>query len=70
MENTVPARSQQAPTVSLRGEPVMPGGLAGAMLFESMLSTLRAYLLGHTASRIDVELGARAFRHLLALPLA
>ncbi len=45
-------------------------GLAGAMLFESMLSALRTYLLGHTASRIDVELGARAFRHLLALPLA
>ncbi len=45
-------------------------GLAGAMLFESALSALRTYLLGHTASRIDVELGARLFRHLLGLPLA
>lgn len=27
-------------------------------------------MLAHTTSRIDVELGARLFRHLLALPLA
>ncbi|MGG2319885.1 ABC transporter transmembrane domain-containing protein, partial [Salmonella enterica] len=28
------------------------------------------YLFSHTTNRIDVELGARLFRHLLALPMA
>ena len=35
-----------------------------------VLSILRTYLFSHTTNRIDVELGARLFRHLLALPLA
>jgi subfamily B ATP-binding cassette protein HlyB/CyaB len=39
-------------------------------LFEIMLTGLRNYVFAHTANRIDVELGARLFRHLLALPLA
>ncbi|SNB76432.1 Toxin RTX-I translocation ATP-binding protein [Kingella negevensis] len=39
-------------------------------LFEIMLGGLRTYIFAHTTSRIDVELGARLFRHLLALPLA
>ncbi|KWK86582.1 type I secretion system permease/ATPase [Burkholderia ubonensis] len=39
-------------------------------LFEILLSGVRNYVFAHTASRIDVELGARLFRHLLALPLA
>lgn len=39
-------------------------------LFEVILSGLRTYIFAHTTSRIDVELGARLFRHLLALPLA
>ena len=39
-------------------------------MFESVLSALRAYVFSHTTSRIDVELGARLFRHLLHLPLA
>ncbi|SFP02772.1 ATP-binding cassette, subfamily B, HlyB/CyaB [Pseudomonas sp. NFACC24-1] len=45
-------------------------GLLGIMVFESALSGLRTYLFAHTASRIDVELGSRLFRHLLNLPLA
>ncbi len=45
-------------------------GLLAVSLFEALLSGLRAYVFSHTASRIDVELGARLFRHLLALPLA
>ena len=45
-------------------------GLLAAVIFESTLSALRAYVFAHTTSRIDVELGARLFRHLLALPLA
>ncbi|OWQ88720.1 type I secretion system permease/ATPase [Roseateles aquatilis] len=44
-------------------------GLIVVMLFESLLSGLRHYILSHTTSRIDVELGARLFRHLVALPL-
>jgi len=45
-------------------------GLLVVVVFESILTTLRAYVFSHTTSRIDVELGARLFRHLLALPLA
>ena len=33
-------------------------------------AVLRTYLFSHTTNRIDVELGARLFRHLLALPIA
>ncbi|WP_287811243.1 type I secretion system permease/ATPase [Pseudomonas sp.] len=45
-------------------------GLLAVMCFETVLSGLRTYIFAHTASRIDVELGARLFRHLLSLPLA
>jgi len=45
-------------------------GLLVVVVFESVLSYLRTYVFGHTTSRIDVELGARLFRHLLQLPLA
>lgn len=45
-------------------------GLLGIMLFETALSGLRSYVFAHTASRIDVELGSRLFRHLIGLPLA
>jgi ATP-binding cassette, subfamily B, bacterial HlyB/CyaB len=39
-------------------------------LFEVLLTGLRNYVFSHTTNRIDVELGARLFRHLLTLPLA
>ncbi len=45
-------------------------GLTVVVLFEVVLGALRTYVFAHTTSRIDVELGARLFRHLLALPLA
>lgn len=45
-------------------------GLIVVVVFESVLTTLRTYVFSHTTSRIDVELGARLFRHLLSLPLA
>jgi len=45
-------------------------GLLGIMLFETILSGLRSYVFAHTASRIDVELGSRLFRHLVTLPLS
>ena len=35
-----------------------------------MLGGLRTYVFSHTTNRIDVELGARQFRHLIALPIA
>jgi ATP-binding cassette, subfamily B, bacterial HlyB/CyaB len=39
-------------------------------IFETVLGALRTYIFAHTTNRIDVELGARLFRHLLALPIA
>ncbi|MFC0242597.1 type I secretion system permease/ATPase [Rhodopseudomonas telluris] len=45
-------------------------GLIGLTLFEAVLGTLRTYVFSHTTNRIDVELGARLFRHLMALPVA
>ncbi|MFM2059118.1 MAG: hypothetical protein RLY71_3503 [Pseudomonadota bacterium] len=45
-------------------------GFLGLVLFEVVLGALRSYVFAHTTSRIDVELGARLFRHLVALPLA
>jgi subfamily B ATP-binding cassette protein HlyB/CyaB len=49
---------------------VLVTGLVVIVLFESLLTILRTYVFSHTTSRIDVELGARLFRHLLNLPLA
>jgi len=45
-------------------------GLVVVVIFESALNGLRSYVFSHTTSRIDVELGARLFRHLVQLPLA
>jgi ATP-binding cassette, subfamily B, bacterial HlyB/CyaB len=45
-------------------------GLLGIGAFETILGILRTYLFSHTTNRIDVELGARLFQHLLALPTA
>jgi subfamily B ATP-binding cassette protein HlyB/CyaB len=45
-------------------------GLLVVVVFESLLNGLRSYVFSHTTSRIDVELGARLFRHLVQLPLA
>lgn len=40
------------------------------VLFEVVLGGLRTYIFAHSTSRIDVELGAKLFRHLLALPIS
>lgn len=45
-------------------------GLVCMALFEVVLSGLRTYVFAHTSSKIDVELGARLFRHVMTLPLA
>jgi ATP-binding cassette, subfamily B, bacterial HlyB/CyaB len=49
---------------------VLVVGLVAISLFETVLGILRTYLFAHTTNRIDVELGARLFHHLLALPMA
>lgn len=48
---------------------VVVTGLVAIAIFETILGALRTYLFSHTTNRIDVELGARLFRHLLALPI-
>lgn len=45
-------------------------GLILATLFEATLTGIRTYVFANTSSKIDVELGARLFRHLLNLPVA
>jgi len=45
-------------------------GLIGVGLFELAISALRQFLFAHTTNRIDVELKARLFRHLAALPVS
>lgn len=49
---------------------VLVVALVGIAVFEAVLSGMRQYLFTHTTNRIDVELGAKLFRHLLRLPLA
>jgi subfamily B ATP-binding cassette protein HlyB/CyaB len=41
-----------------------------ASMFEAILTGIRNNVFAHTTTRMDVELGARLFRHLLHLPLA
>jgi subfamily B ATP-binding cassette protein HlyB/CyaB len=49
---------------------VLAVGLLLVAVFEVTLGGLRTFLFAHTTNRVDVLLGARVFRHLLALPLA
>lgn len=39
-------------------------------IFETILGGLRTYTFSHTTTRIDVELGASLFKHLIRLPLS
>jgi subfamily B ATP-binding cassette protein HlyB/CyaB len=45
-------------------------GLILATLFEAILTGIRTYVFSNTSSKIDVELGAKLFRHLLSLPVS
>lgn len=45
-------------------------GLVCVIIFDVALTGIRTWVFAHTSSKIDVELGARLFRHLLGLPLA
>ncbi len=49
---------------------VMVIALSGVSIFEVVLGAMRHYLFSHTTNRIDVELGAKLFRHLMHLPLS
>lgn len=43
-------------------------GLIAIVVFDTIMSFLRTYVLAHTTSRMDVQLGSQLFRHLLSLP--
>jgi len=45
-------------------------GFVAVVLFEALLGGLRTWIFSHTTNRMDVELGAKLFRHVLGLPLA
>jgi subfamily B ATP-binding cassette protein HlyB/CyaB len=45
-------------------------GLLVVSVFESVLTALRTYVFSHTTNRIDIELGARLFKHLVGLPIS
>ena len=45
-------------------------GLCCAVVFENALTGIRTWVFARTSSKIDVELGARLYRHLLSLPIA
>lgn len=49
---------------------VIAVGLITATFFEATLTGIRTYIFASTSSKIDVELGARLFKHLLALPIS
>jgi ATP-binding cassette, subfamily B, bacterial HlyB/CyaB len=49
---------------------VLAFGLAVVLIWETMLSGLRQWLFAHSTNRVDAELSARMFRHLLNLPLS
>ncbi|HAT34692.1 MAG TPA: type I secretion system permease/ATPase, partial [Rhodospirillaceae bacterium] len=49
---------------------VLVFGLLVVSVFEVLLGLLRTYVFSHTTNRVDVELGAKLFDHLLKLPLA
>ncbi len=48
---------------------VLAIGLLVIAVFEAVMNILRKYVFTHTTSKIDVTLGVRLFKHLLALPL-
>ena len=49
---------------------VLALGLAVVLIWETALSGLRNWLFAHSTNRVDAELSARMFRHLLNLPLS
>ncbi len=48
---------------------VLALGFFVVVLFDAILGGIRNYVFSHTANRVDVELGARLYNHLMGLPL-
>ncbi|MCW3482079.1 type I secretion system permease/ATPase [Neisseriaceae bacterium JH1-16] len=55
---------------AMRTLDVIAIGLICSIIFEVVLTGIRSWVFSYTSNKIDVELGARLFRHLLALPLS
>ena len=49
---------------------ILAFGLAVVLIWETLLSGLRNWLFAHTTNRVDSELSANMFRHLMNLPLS
>ena len=49
---------------------VLAFGFFVVAIFEAVLGGIRNYIFSHTTNRVDVELGARLYHHLVSLPLA
>lgn len=47
---------------------VLVFAMVAIVVFEGIMGVLRNFLFAHTTNRMDVELGAKLFRHLLSLP--
>ncbi|MEJ1356591.1 MAG: type I secretion system permease/ATPase [Candidatus Sedimenticola sp. (ex Thyasira tokunagai)] len=48
---------------------VLAIGMIIISVFDVVIGGMRTYLFSHTANRVDVELGAKLYQHLTALPL-
>lgn len=49
---------------------VLAFGFFVVIIFETLLGGIRNYVFSHTTNRVDVELGAKLFNHLMRLPIA
>ena len=49
---------------------VLSAGVVGALLFDSIFSFLRRYLLLYATNKIDIRVATKTFGHLLSLPIA
>ncbi len=49
---------------------VIAFGFFVVAIFEALLGGIRNYIMSHSTNRVDVELGARLFNHLMALPIS
>ena len=49
---------------------ILAFGFVVVAIFDAILGGMRNYLFSHTTNRVDVELGAKLFNHLVSLPLA
>ena len=48
---------------------VLAMGFFVVVVFDAILGGIRNYVFSHTTNRVDVELGARLYNHLMGLPL-